>query len=271
LPSLVSKPISFRALLKLGEAAIASPMKHQPPIYVINMAKDVARMVSMQQQLQAQGLSFERVEAVVGRELTVEQKKASFSSFWYGLLQGRAATNNEIGCTLSHRKIWQLMIDRGDQWAVIFEDDALLLPQFSGQLLAIEKETQYFDMMHLFAFREPNIFHHKSSDGLFDVMKYSGPHGSTAAYALRLVGAKKLMTMKRVWTAPDKWTWLSAITGLKCCGISPYPVLLEEELAAVSTIASAQGVARRNNRLWLIFVLPILRLLRKSIMEVRGL
>jgi glycosyl transferase family 25 len=246
-------------------------MNKQPPIYVINMAKDVERMQSMAQQLTAQGLSFERVEAVVGRELTADQKRASYLPFWYGLLQGRAATNNELGCTLSHRKIWQMMIDRNQDWAVIFEDDALLLQQFAAQLFSIEKETKSFDMMHLYAFRDPNITHHTSADGAFKVMKYSGPHGSTAAYALRLAGAKKLLKMEKVWTAPDKWTWLSAITGLRCCGISPYPVLLEEELASVSTIASAQGTARRNNRLWLLIVLPLLRLVRKSIMFVRGL
>ena len=99
-------------------------MESQPPIYVINMAKDTARMASMAQQLAAQGLAYERVEAVVGRELDAEQKRDSFSPFWYGLLQGRAVTNAELGCSLSHRKVWQMMIDRAQNWVVIFEDDA---------------------------------------------------------------------------------------------------------------------------------------------------
>jgi glycosyl transferase, family 25 len=239
-----------------------------PPIYVINMARDTARMDSMAKQLSAQGLAFERVEAVVGRELTAEQWRANFSPFWYGLLQGRKITNAELGCSLSHRKIWQMMIDRGQDWAVIFEDDAELRPQFSKQLSAIEHATRDFDMMHLYAFREPDIRHRESNDSAFKVMRYSGPHGSTAAYALRLSGARKLMRIGRVWTAPDKWTWLSAVTGLKCCGIMPYPVKLEEQHSVVSTISGA--AERKNNRLWLIAVLPVLRVIRFSISKVRG-
>jgi glycosyl transferase, family 25 len=232
------------------------------------MAKDTARMASMAQQLSAQGLAFERVEAVVGRELTAEQKRASFSPFWYGLLQGRQITDAELGCSLSHRKIWQMMIDRGQDWAVIFEDDAELLPQFAVQLSTIENETHDFDMVHLYAFREPDILHHGTIDSAFKVMRYSGPHGSTAAYAMRLSGAKKLMSIGKVWTAPDKWTWLSAVTGLRCCGISPYPVKLEEQLSVVSTISNVAD--RKNNRLWLIAVLPVLRLVRFSIAKLRG-
>jgi glycosyl transferase, family 25 len=232
------------------------------------MAKDTARMASMAQQLQAQGLAFERVEAVVGRELTAEQKRASFSPFWYGLLQGRQITDAELGCSLSHRKIWQMMIDRGQDWAVIFEDDAEFLPQFAVQLSTIENETHDFDMVHLFAFREPDILHCGTIDGAFKVMRYSGPHGSTAAYAMRLSGAKKLMSIGKVWTAPDKWTWLSAVTGLRCCGILPYPVKLEEQLSVVSTISNVAD--RKNSRLWLISVLPVLRLVRFSIAKLRG-
>ena len=225
-------------------------------------------MASMAQQLAAQGLAFERVGAVEGRELTAEQKRDSFSPFWYGLLQGRAVTNAELGCSLSHRKVWQMMIDRAQNWVVIFEDDAELLPQFASQLAVIENETRDFDMVQLYAFRDPDKLDHVSPDAAFKVMRYSGPHGSTAAYAMRLSGAKKLMNIGKVWTAPDKWTWLSAVTGLNCCGIFPYPVRLEDQHSAVSTISAM--AERKNNRLWLIAVLPILRVVRFSIAKVRG-
>jgi GR25 family glycosyltransferase involved in LPS biosynthesis len=160
------------------------------------------------------------------------------------------------------------MIDRGQSWAVIFEDDAELLPQFASQLAMMEIETRDFDMAQLYAFRDPDKLHHVSRDGAFKVMRYSGPHGSAAAYAMRLSGAKKLMSIDKVWTVADKWTWLSAVTGLKCCGIMPYPVKLEEQHSVVSTISGA--AERKNNRLWLIAVLPVLRVIRFSISKVRG-
>lgn len=244
-------------------------MRNQPPIYVINLAKDTARMASMARQLTAQGLQYERIEAVNGRELTAEQRKVSYSPFWGYFLQGRALTNAELGCSLSHRKIWQLMIERGQEWAVIFEDDAELLSQFSTQMQSIENETYDFEMIQLYGSQEPDRQHHVSRNGEFNVMLYSRQHKCTAAYIMRLRGAKKLLKMKRVWTIADKWTWLSAITGLRCCGIMPYPVKLEAEHEVISTVRSP--IPLHNNLLWKIVVMPILRIVRFIILKIRGI
>lgn len=244
-------------------------MANQPPIYVINMAKDTARMASMAWQLAAQGLAFERVEAVVGRELTAEQKRASYASFWYALLQGRAITDPELGCFLSHRKIYDLMIAREQEWAIIFEDDAELLEGFAQKLFAFDEQTREFDMVQFYAFRDPSKLPHFSKAKEFSVMQYSGPHASAAAYGMRLSGAQKMMQFRKIWTPSDKWLWYSAISGLRCCAIWPYPVKLEETLSADSTIAFANSRQRKSSVLWRATILPILRFIRFSLIKYR--
>jgi glycosyl transferase, family 25 len=235
-------------------------MTNQFPIYVINMAQDVGRMESMATQLSAQGLQFQRVEAVVGRELSAEQRNRSYSPFWFGLLQGRRITDGEIGCALSHRKVYQMMLDRGQGCAVIMEDDVQLLPQFAKDLSEMEQETREFDMVHLFAFRAPDKVHHEASS--FRVMTFSGTSSSAAAYLLRDSGARKLLSLTTIRVAADKWVWLAALTGLKRCGVEPYPVELYEKYSSVSTIDEEKDSVRHNNQIWKVGVLPWLRIVR---------
>jgi glycosyl transferase, family 25 len=243
-------------------------MAAQIPVYVINMAKDVGRMASMSAQLKAQGLAFERVEAVAGRDLSPEEKKHSHSPFWFGLLQGRRITDGELGCALSHRKVYQLMLDRSQDCAVIFEDDVELMPEFAVYLENIENETRAFDMVHLFAFRTPEKMHHTATD--FQVMTFIGASSSAAAYMLRRSGAKKLMQLPRVYVTADKWVWLAAITGLKRCGIHSYPTRLAVSWSSVSTVRPENSVRLKNNWLWRIFVLPVLRVCRSIVLKLRG-
>jgi glycosyl transferase, family 25 len=241
----------------------------QPPIYVINMAKDVARMHSMAEQLSAQGLEFERVEAVVGRELTSEKRSSVYSDFWFRIFHGRSATNNELGCTLSHRKIWQIMLDRGEDAAVIFEDDALIRADFGSQLSAYNKATGQFDMVQFFAFRQPSRVDNVENEN-FKVGQFGGSHASAVAYLLRNSGAVKMLRQKRVLINADKWVWASALFGLRCCCIMPFPVGLHEDLSAVSTIATQHEIDRRNPIWYRVLFLPLLKICRKAMLVLRG-
>jgi glycosyl transferase, family 25 len=250
-------------------AANAAAMKNQPPIYVINMAKDVARMHSMTSQLEAQGLRFERVEAVVGRELTAEMRKAVYSDFWFRIFHGRSATNNELGCTLSHRKIWQIMLDRGEEAAVIFEDDALIGADFGSHLSAYNNATGQFDMVQFFAFRQPSRVDDVENEN-FKVGRFGGSHASAVAYMLRKSGADKMLRQKRALINADKWVWASALFGLRCCCIVPFPVGLHEDLSAVSTITAQQVVDRRNPIWYRFLLLPLLKICRKAVLVLRG-
>jgi glycosyl transferase, family 25 len=245
-------------------------MTGQPPIYVINMQSDKARWHSVSQQIAALGLVCERVEAVDGRLLSVEQRKAVYADWWFCLFHGRRASGGEIGCALSHRKIYKMMIERGQGWAIILEDDVFLDVAFAAGLAAFESETRDFDVVQFYAFCKPRLLHHASSDGQRRVMTFAGPHGSTAAYGLRLSGARKLLAQPKIKVAADKWSWLAAMTGLACCGIDPFPVRLDDALSGVSTISAGPASQRTKNPLWLFTVLPLLRLVRFGMLWARG-
>ena len=240
-----------------------------PPIYIINWKHDKERWQSMKRQLDQFGLSYERIEADAGRDFTAEQRSAVYSGFWYKILCGKSASRGELGATLSHRQIWQLMLDRNQDWAIIFEDDVQILPEFARDLIEMEEETRNFDLVQFHSFRMPNIAVSESKSGGFKVKKYSGAHASAAAYGIRSSGARKLLRQRKVIYVVDKWVWATALVGLSCCGINPLPVKLHPMLSIHSTIGTTQS-GRSRSGLWLILVLPILRVVRTVMSRARG-
>ncbi len=227
-------------------------------------------MASMAQQLAAQGLAFERVEAVVGRELTLEQWRALYSPVWFFLLHGRRATPNELGCTLSHRKAWQIMLERGQEWAVFFEDDAELSRDFGTQLDRYNMATKDFELVQFHSFRIPDVKIEGGQHEQFEVKKFSGTNASAVAYILRLSGARKLLKNSRAKMNADKWVWARALFGLKSCAIYPFPVRPHGELSALSTIGNSQWGSRSNYFLWRVLALPPLRLARVILLKMRN-
>lgn len=244
-------------------------MSSHPPIYVINMAKDTARMASIASLLEAQGLSFERVEAVVGRELSTERRRASFSPFWYYVFMGRAPSDGELGCNLSHRMIWKMMLDSGQEWAIIFEDDAEPSASFAQHVSLFESETRGFDLVHFYSLKHPDLFKYKLSNQSFSMMGYSGANPTATAYALRASGARKLLKFKPIIFANDKWVLARAILGVKCGAIFPFPVGMHKSHSALSTISGTSLAKRQGHVLWRMTILPVLRLVRTLAIKCR--
>jgi len=104
-----------------------------PPIFVINLKDSLDRRTNITAQLSALGCDFEFVEAVDGRNLNEEElkqysKEATIQN-WTNKAQ-RGLSPGEIGCALSHLKVYQKIADEGIEEAVILEDDAVMGTDF---------------------------------------------------------------------------------------------------------------------------------------------
>jgi len=90
--------------------------------FYINLDRRVDRHENIESQLSTLGIKAQRVSASVGSELTQEQKSfVSFEDFY--CLMKRPISDGEIGCALSHRRIWQHIVDKDIDYALILEDD----------------------------------------------------------------------------------------------------------------------------------------------------
>lgn len=92
------------------------------PVWIINLKRDTEKLVFMQTQMQRLGVDYRVIEAIDGRSLGEDQmapysKKISVRDF------GRELTAGEIGCALTHIRIWNLMVEEGLDEVLILEDD----------------------------------------------------------------------------------------------------------------------------------------------------
>ena len=102
-------------------------------IFLINLASSQDRLSRMRDVFAAQGLSFERIDAVDAASLSEDVIRdivlPAVSK------HARNLTPTEIGCYLSHKKAWETALSRGLDYAAIFEDDIHLAPD-AGKLLS---------------------------------------------------------------------------------------------------------------------------------------
>ena len=75
--------------------------------FVINLAKNNDRMLIMHAQLKRLGIKYERVDALYGKDMDSESKCRAVRTFRWHCAIGRRARDSEIGCALSHYKIYQ--------------------------------------------------------------------------------------------------------------------------------------------------------------------
>jgi len=124
--------------------------------YLINLDRATDRLAWMQKNFEAEQISFERVDAVDGRVLDP-------NSYHIDNKFSRELLLPEVGCHLSHVKALQTFLQSDYQFALVIEDDAVLLPGFKlaiensiGQRKSLPNEHQW-DVLKLYNGRHHHI------------------------------------------------------------------------------------------------------------------
>ncbi len=105
-----------------AHASVERTSSHALPIFVISLKRRTDRLQHMQALLGARGLDAEFVEAVDGTVLTLEQR-ARYDRRRALAVYGAEMNPAEIGCHLSHLKVYRLIVERGLETALVLEDD----------------------------------------------------------------------------------------------------------------------------------------------------
>ena len=114
------------------------------------------------------GLEAEFVEAVDGLKLSEETIKANCIN--------KKMTPTEIGCAWSHRNVYQRLIDSEEEYALVLEDDAVLVPDIIQFLELIPKIESDWELIALFWW----------------VWNRTGPHIFRRMFPLNLYNQRKL-------------------------------------------------------------------------------
>ncbi|CAN6959961.1 Glycosyltransferase family 25 protein [Psychrobacter okhotskensis] len=100
-------------------------------IYIVSLKQDIEKREVISKTLEDFGLEFSFIDAVYGKALSESDLNLYRNKSTGKIIsRGFSATPGEIGCTLSHLKAYQEIIDRKLKWACILEDDAILDERF---------------------------------------------------------------------------------------------------------------------------------------------
>ena len=189
----------------------------QIPIWIINLKRDVARRDFMVEQLERLGLAYELIEAVDGSTLTDEDMSIISPELSEQRIY-RQLTRGEIGCALSHIRLWERIVREDIPEALIFEDDVLIGRNMVDILLNREKLPQDWEHINFTAWARVVPF----GDFIFDIYraaKFLERPFSSSAYLLTKSGAEKLLeTVYPLYIPIDDYF---SISGLNSYGVEP--------------------------------------------------
>lgn len=100
------------------------------PIFVISLTDAAARRAAISERLGALGLAHEIVDAIDGRRGLPGEYEAMVDRPGTKAGFGRAMSDGEYACALSHLSVYRLMAERGLPGAIVLEDDAIPGPLF---------------------------------------------------------------------------------------------------------------------------------------------
>lgn len=209
-------------------------------IFVINLDRRPDRLHDTARLLKDEGLEFTRIAAVDGREIDLEDYVRPWLARWYIGRDLRGA----VGCFLSHRLIWQKMIDENMERALVLEDD-ITLANWDPRILDANPASEGIDFLRLGYNRPLNLITRRplSPEGgrFFHWRTSREPTPGTCAYIISQAGAKKCQAAKRIWFPVDHFDIWRLFYGLNTAVIVP-PVIVPN--ASYSSIETGRNRSR---------------------------
>lgn len=167
-------------------------MKLDVACFVISLARSVERRAQIAQQLTAAGVDFEFVDALDGQTLTdADIRRLAGSAI--SPSQGIPISPAYIACAYSHGMVFRLMLERGLSRALVFEDDAVIVPGFVDILNGILRAPVRWDMLKLDG--PPTLPDAKLAArvGDHEILRPLLPTLLAAGYVITADGARKLL------------------------------------------------------------------------------
>ncbi len=214
------------------------------PVFVINMETSRDRFDATYNRLMESNVEATRFNATVGKSLSAKEV-----SHWYDAAANhkryhRDLTPGEIGCYISHMRVWQKLVDEKIPYAIVLEDDLHIEPSFADVLANIATLRDW-DMIKLSDNRANSFFQHKSLGGGFTLGNYRKVPNGTQGYAISLSGAKKLLQRKPFFRPVDVDMQFHSEVSLNLLGMKPYAI--SEDLSFESEI-SKLNKGKHSNR-----------------------
>lgn len=170
-------------------------------IYVINLVSARERFAALSRQLSAAGYAFTRLAATDGRTLPSREARRLSARLRFFLLNGRRLQPPELGCALSHRRVYEMMAASGISRALVLEDDAVIDgPRLAAALKDFETVDPAEPRIHLLAAR------YREQIPAEGVHRIQGPAAFATAYLITAAAAARIREANTpVFALADAW------------------------------------------------------------------
>lgn len=199
-------------------------MTDRPRIFVINLARSPDRRRFIGDRLGRLGLDHEFVTAADGAALTEDDlvnydREARLKAFGCDLLP------NELGCYLSHYRIYQKIIAESIPRALILEDDVEVSDDLPAILEALADAPADWELIRLSGLRARKGRKIADLAPGYRVVRLLDVACGAQAYLLNRQGAEKLAAYgKKITRQVDVMLDRYWDNGLRIMAVQPYPV-----------------------------------------------
>lgn len=206
-------------------------MEKSLPIIIVISLINSPRREYIEDRLNGLGLRFQFFDAVYGKSLSDnELSKVDYEYYPKYYSASKPLTLGEIGCAMSHIKVYEYMVENNIEEAIILEDDAVVSLYIKEILsAALEKVSDKKEILFLDHGKAKVYPFMKNLPERYRLAKYRKPSRNskrtiirTTGYLLTLKGAQKLLQHAYPIRMPsDYLTGLIQLTGINAYGIEP--------------------------------------------------
>jgi glycosyl transferase family 25 len=206
-----------------------------PLIYVINLDRDIERLQSIRANLSSLGLAFERLPAVMGKDVPEWEKLVDLSAYaWRNRLDVPRA--GEVGCYLSHLKAMETFLRTDAPWCMILEDDVEVLPACVDVLRSLAEKDDW-DFVKLYNNHSGMPVVKRALSVGHRLVAHLTRTTCSAAYVINRRAAETLLkSMLPITEQVDHALDRPWETGLRMRGVRPMPVGFAPIAHTTSTI-----------------------------------
>lgn len=198
-----------------------------PPVFVISLPGSEERRARTQERLGALGIPFSFMDGVNGHALDIENLE-SYDGIKRRRYFGRDLKPGEVGCLLSHRKVYEKMVAENIECAAVFEDDVSFADDCAEVLRALPKMSGRWDLVRFLSGEKIMRRGHRRVariSGDYKLVRLPGVSGGAYGYMINLKAARALLgKMQKNWLPVDALHARAWDTGLETLAVLPSPV-----------------------------------------------
>jgi GR25 family glycosyltransferase involved in LPS biosynthesis len=184
------------------------------PIYCVSMTTATRRRHIIERQVRKMDLTaFAFVDAIAAIDLDRAQleKRGLYNDTLSNRYHRRSLSLSEIAGSLSHGRVYDIIVSRGHEISMVIEDDCLFIPSRLDRI-DLDALPKGWDVVFLNSFIENGRPRRRISGSLYHGDAYTG---SAAAYLVSRMGAQRLAAgYKPVFNAADGYVGRNDITRL---------------------------------------------------------